>query len=103
MWRYWPAVIMNIFIKALLWSVGFEMFLVLLVLGGCVGLPFLPYLALAFHFPALYLLDYLPAVRATWIAPILVQWLIWFVAFAILFVLRRRRLMRHSSHEKDAF
>ena len=91
----------NSFLKALLWSVGFEMFLILLVLGGHIGLPFLPYLALAIHFPALCLLDYWPEARATWIAPILVQWLIWFVALTILFALRQRRLMRHSRHEQD--
>jgi hypothetical protein len=82
---------MNIFLKALSWSIAFEVFLGLLVLGSYIGMPFLPYLALAFHFPALYLLDYWPAARATLIAPILIQWLIWFVAFTIFFALRRRQ------------
>lgn len=92
----------NLFLKALLWSVGFEMFLILLVLGGHIGLPFLPYLVLAIHFPAIYILDYWPAARTSWIAPILVQWLIWFVALTILFALLQRRLMRHSRHGQDA-
>jgi len=93
---------MNIFLKALLWSIALEVFLVLLVLGGHLGMPFLPYLALAFHFPALYLLGFWPAARATLIAPILVQWMIWFVAFTTFFALRQRQQMRHSRHENDA-
>lgn len=93
---------MNIFLKALLWSIAFELVLVLLVLGGHIGMPFLPYLALAFHFPALYLLGYWPAARATLIVPILIQWLIWFVAFTILFALRQRQQMRRSRHENEA-
>jgi hypothetical protein len=58
--------------------------------GGQIGLPFLPYLALAFHFPALLLLQHWPAARATLAAPILVQWFIWFIAFMVIFAVRRR-------------
>jgi len=93
---------MNIFVKALLWCIGFELFLGLLVFGGHFGLPFLPYLALAFHFPALYLLDYWPAARATLVAPILIQWFIWFIAFVVFFAVIHKLQRKHSRHENDA-
>jgi len=93
---------MNALLKAFFWSAGFEVFLVLMVLGGHIGLPFLPYLALAFHFPALCLLDYWPAARATLIAPILIQWFVWFVAFSVFVSLRRRYQSQHPRHENDA-
>jgi len=74
---------MKTLLKAFLWSTGFEAGLVLLAFGSYVGLGFLPYLALAFHFPALRLLQRWPSVQYGFAAPILVQWSIWFVAFAI--------------------
>jgi len=93
---------MTIFRKALLFSISFEMFLILLALGGHVGLSVLPYLALAFHFPALYLLDDWPAVRQTLIGPILIQWFIWFLVFAGFFAVRHRFQRHKSGHEVHA-
>ena len=79
-----------------------ELCSILLVFGGYVGLSFLPYLALAFHFPALYLVDYWPAARRTLIGPILIQWLIWFGLFAFIFTLRHRFYRQRSEHESNA-
>lgn len=76
--------------KALLWSIGVEGFSFLLIFGGRVGLSFLTYLALVFHSPALYLVDFWPAARQTLIGPVLVQWFMWFIMFAGFFALRHR-------------
>jgi sterol desaturase/sphingolipid hydroxylase (fatty acid hydroxylase superfamily) len=86
--------------KALVWSTSLELCSILLVLGGYVGLSFLPYLALAFHFPALYLIDYWPAARQALIGPILVQWFVWFALFEFLLVLRHRLQRRRLENEK---
>ena len=75
---------------ALLWSIGVEVFSIFLVFGGNVGLSFLTYFALVFHFPALYLVDGWPAVRQTLIGPVLIQWFFWFIVFAVFFALRHR-------------
>jgi hypothetical protein len=86
--------------RALLWSISLEVFVIFLAFGGYIGLSFLPYLALAFHFPALSLLDYWPAVRQTFVGPILIQWFIWFILFVGLFRLRDR-IQRHTSRSEN--
>jgi hypothetical protein len=93
----WLGKQMKPILRALFWSIAFEAFLVALSFGGRIGLPFLTYLALTFHFPALYVLDFWPAAGATLIAPILIQWLIWFGAFSMLFLMRYRHHRRHSA------
>jgi hypothetical protein len=93
---------MKIVGKALLWSVGFEAFLILLAFGGRVGMPFVSYLALAFHFPAICLLDAWPAAQATLIGPILAQWCIWLLGFTAFFALRQALQRKPSGHETNA-
>jgi len=85
--------------RALLWSIGIEVFAVLLVFGGGIGLSFLSYLASAFHLPALCLVDRWPAARQTLICPVLIQWLIWFTLFACFFALRGSFQRHTSEHE----
>src|ERR1700678_2566323 len=92
-----------IFLKALFWSVGFEALLFPLLLGGHIGLSFLPYLFLAFHFPALSLVEHWPAARETWIVPVLIQWMIWFLLFTAFFALCKRLRGEHASaHAQDS-
>jgi hypothetical protein len=87
-----------IFLKALFWSVGFEALLFPLLLGGHIGLPFLPYLFLVFHFPAYSLIECWPGAREDgWIAPILIQWIIWFLLFTAFFALCNRLQGGHGT------
>jgi hypothetical protein len=100
---------MKVFLKALLWSMGLELVLVVPILvanyirlGVFDAIPgALAYLALFCHAPAFYLLRHWPVAQETLIFPVLVQWCIWFIAFVTIFVLihifRRRRLV-HETH-----
>src|SRR5947207_8138267 len=86
----------KIIFKTLMWSIGVELLSVLLVFGGHAGLSFLPYIALASHFPALYLLDHWPTVRKTLLGPVLIQGFIWLILFAGVFALQHR-FQRHET------
>ena len=88
---------MKIFLKALFWSIGFEVLLFPLLLGGYIGLPFLPYLFLAFHFPALCLLEHWPGLAYEWIPMVLLQWMIWFLLFAAFLALADKLRGEHQS------
>ena len=90
---------MKIFLKALLWSARFEALLVLLWAVGYVGLPFLSYVALWCHFPALY---FWPAAGDTLVGAFLFQWLTWFVLFTAVLVVRRAFKPPTSEHENEA-
>jgi hypothetical protein len=89
---------MKTLLKAFLWSVCFEAGLIVLAFGGYVGLGFLPYLALAFHFPAMCLLQRWPSVQYGYVAPILVQWVIWFICFATGLSVSKLIRRRHLEH-----
>jgi hypothetical protein len=94
----------GIFLKAFFWSLGFEALLFSLLLGGYIGLPFLPYLFLVFHFPAYSLIECWPGAREDgWIAPIFIQWIIWFLLFTAFFALCNRLRGEHASaHAQDS-
>ena len=100
---------MKVILKALLWSIGLEMVLVVPILAANyvrLGVfDFIPgvlaYLALFCHFPALYLLHYWPTAQETLIIPVLVQWCIWFIAFVAIFTLSglfRNWSLKHETH-----
>jgi hypothetical protein len=101
---------MKVFLKSLLWSTGLELVLVVPILvanyihlGALDAVPgVLAYLALFCHAPAFYLLRHWPAAQGTLTIPVLVQWLIWFIAFLMIFALRRLFRNRRLDHEKHA-
>jgi hypothetical protein len=77
---------MKVFIRALLWSTGLEVFLVAMWALGYVGLPLLSYIALWCHFPALYIC---PPISDSLVGTFVFQWLIWLVLFVGALLLRR--------------
>jgi hypothetical protein len=100
---------MKILLKALLWSIGFEVVLLVPILIanharlGVFDAVFgvLAYLALFCHAPALFLLAHWPRAQETLIIPVLVQWCIWFIALVTIFTLSRivqKRRLEHETH-----
>jgi len=82
---------MKTIFKAVCWSIGAEAAACLLVPAGNIpGCGFLAYFALMLHLPAMMIVSDWPAARATLIAPIFFQWLMWFVLFALAILLRHR-------------
>src|SRR5437588_12839092 len=98
---------MKTVVRALAWSVSLELLLLALVLfSNYVRLgPFdfifgtLAYLTLFCHAPAVYMLSHWPSAQETLIAPVLVQWLIWFMGFAAIFALAGWFHQRDTAHE----
>ena len=98
---------MKTIVRALVWSLSLELLLLALVLlGNYAHLgPFdsifgvLACLALFCHAPAVYLLGHWPSAQDTLVAPALVQWLIWFVAFATILRLAGCFHQRGTAHE----
>ena len=99
---------MKTIVRALTWSLGLELLLVAPVLLAnhvCLGplevvFGILAYLALFCHAPAMYLLGHWPSARETLIAPVMVQWFIWLMAFATIFTLAgwfHRRITPHEA------
>jgi hypothetical protein len=100
---------MKVFFRAFLWSIGFEIVLVVPILvanrislGAFDFIPgVLAYLGLFCHAPAFYLLHHWPKVQETLLMPILVQWFIWFILILIIFAISRlirKRSLGHETH-----
>jgi hypothetical protein len=79
--------------RAMVWSIGLELLLLapVLLANYVHFFPFdivfgvLAYLALFCHAPAVYLVGRWPSAQETLVVPALLQWLIWFLAFAATF------------------